>query len=148
MSPEKQFRRINQALGKQPKIGPFPAGQILPFFLIVFLSWSIKEAFHLSWLNTFLVAIWFMGTTWILTGRQSWRFFSKFTSTPYWVRALVRYESHLFRVEIKPESRGKKAATPKVESRESDGERVLSPRVPRPPQTPSTVNTTQLSRHK
>ena len=129
MLPEKSFRRINEALGKQPKIGPFPAGQIIPFFIIILLSWVIKEVFHLSWLNTFLVAVWFMGTVWILTGRQSWRFFSKFIATPYWVRTLVHYDSHLFKVEIKAESRGKKVPTEEVNEKT-----VLLPPVPRPPQ--------------
>ena len=99
-SEPKEFRRINQALGKQPKIGPFPAGQILPFAIILFLSWSAKEIFHLSWLNAALFGAWLMGTNWILTGTRSWRFFSKFIATPYLVRAAVRYESLLRRQEV------------------------------------------------
>lgn len=99
MSDIKSFRRINQALGKQPKIGPFPAGQIIPFAIVLFFSWSIKELFHLSWLNTALFAAWLMGTSWILTGTRAWRFFSKFVSTPYFARAAVRYESLLIRQE-------------------------------------------------
>jgi hypothetical protein len=95
MSEPKSFRRINQALGKQPKIGPFPAGQVFPLAFILFLSWSVKEVFHLSWLNTALFGTWLMGTSWILTGTRAWRFFSKFVTTPYFVRIAVRYESLL-----------------------------------------------------
>ena len=104
---EAKFRRINQALGKQPRIGPFPAGQIIPFALILFLSWSAKQAFHLSWLNTALFAAWLMGTSWILTGTRAWQFFAKFVATPYFVRTGVRYESLLRRQGA--EGRGQEA---------------------------------------
>jgi hypothetical protein len=99
MPEQKEFRRINQALGKQPKIGPFPAGQVFPLAAILFVSWSIKELFHLSWIQTAFLGIWMMGTVWILTGNRAWRFFSKFVSTPYLVRAAVRYESLFVRQE-------------------------------------------------
>ena len=95
MSEPKSFRRINQALGKQPKIGPFAAGQIIPFATILLLSWSVKEAMQLTWLQASLFSAWLMGTTWILTGTRAWRFFSKFVATPYFTRAAVRYESLL-----------------------------------------------------
>lgn len=95
MSELKSFRRINQALGKQPKIGPFPAGQVFPLAFILFCSWSLKELLHLSWINTALFGIWLMGTSWILTGTRAWRFFSTFVATPYFVRVAVRYESLL-----------------------------------------------------
>lgn len=111
MPEPKSFRRINQALGKHPKIGPFPAGQVFPLAFILFLSWSIKEIFHLSWLNTALFGIWLMGTSWILTGTRAWRFFSKFIATPYFVRVAVRYESLLMKQEteqsVKPRRKQK-----------------------------------------
>ena len=101
----REFRPINQALGKQPKIGPFPAGQVFPLAFILFLSWSVKEVFHLSWLNTALFGTWLMGSSWILTGTRAWRFFSKFVATPYFVRVAVRYESLLMKQGDK-ETRG------------------------------------------
>lgn len=97
MSEQKDFRRINQALGKQPKIGPFPAGQVFPLALILLLSWWVKEAFHLSWINATLFGAWLMGTSWILTGNRAWRFFSKFVTRPYFTRASARYESLLLK---------------------------------------------------
>jgi hypothetical protein len=97
MSESKPFRRINQALGKQPKIGPFPAGQVFPLAFILFLSWAVKALFHLSWVNTAFFGAWLMGTSWILTGTRAWRFFSKFVATPYFIRVAVRYESLLRR---------------------------------------------------
>jgi hypothetical protein len=99
MPEPREFRRINQALGKQPKIGPFPAGQVFPFAVILFLSWSLKELFSLSWIQTAFLGIWMMGTSWVLTGTRAWRFFSKFVVAPYLVRIGIRYESLL----IKPE---------------------------------------------
>jgi hypothetical protein len=91
MSEPKSFRRVNRALGQQPKIGPFPAGQILPFCLILFLSYMAKQALHLSWINAALFSAWMMGTFWIVTGARAWRFFSKFISPPFFARAFVRY---------------------------------------------------------
>ena len=95
MSEPKSFRRVNRALGQQPRIGPFPAGQIIPFCLILLLSYMAKQAFHLSWINTALFAAWMMGTSWIVTGTRAWRFFSKFISPPFFARAFVRYFSLL-----------------------------------------------------
>ena len=113
MSDLPSFRRINQALGKQPKIGPFPAGQVFPLAFILLCSWSLKELLHLTWINAALFGIWLMGSSWILTGTRAWRFFSKFVATPYFVRVAVRYESLLRKQklenrerEIKP-SRGR-----------------------------------------
>jgi len=102
MSDLPSFRRINQALGKQPKIGPFPAGQVFPLAFILLCSWSLKELLHLSWINAALFGIWLMGTSWILTGTRAWRFFSKFVPTPYFVRLAVRYESLLRKQTLIP----------------------------------------------
>jgi len=95
----REFRPINQALGKQPRFGPFPAGQVIPFTLIIFVSVLFKEALGLSWLYFVLLAAWLMGTVWILTGRAHWRFFSKFKRSPHWVRVSLRYQSPLVWLE-------------------------------------------------
>jgi hypothetical protein len=105
MSDLPSFRRINQALGKQPKIGPFPAGQVFPLAFILLCSWSLKELLHLSWINAALFGIWLMGTSWILTGTRAWRFFSKFVATPYFVRVAVRYESLLRKQKLESRER-------------------------------------------
>jgi len=99
MSQEKEFRVINQALGKQPKLGPFAFNQIIPFSLSIIMAFFLKQALDLNWINTILIAVWMMGTVWILTGKQAWRFLSKFVNVPYWVRSSVRYESPLFSTE-------------------------------------------------
>ncbi len=108
MSEQKDFRRINQALGKQPKIGPFPAGQVFPLAIILLLSWWVKEAFHLSWVNAALFGAWLMGTSWVLTGTRAWRFFSKFVISPHFARVSARYDSLLIKAEEKSDRRGKR----------------------------------------
>ena len=107
MSQEKQFRVVNQSLGKQPKFGPFSANQIIPLILIVFASIVIQQVFQLSWINGILVALWMFGTVWILTGKYSWRFLAKFVRPPYWVRSSVRYESPFYEV-VREKRKGKR----------------------------------------
>ena len=95
---EKKFRVVNQSLGNQPKFGPFPANQIIPFVVIIFVAVFIQQLFQLSWINGILVALWMFGTSWVLMGKHSWRFLAKFVHPPYWVRSSVRYESPFHKV--------------------------------------------------
>ena len=89
----RKFRAVNPSLGRQPKIGPFPAEQAIPWTVILFTSYYVcKVVFRLSWLWTGIVAGWGIATWWVLTGSKSWRFLSKFVSTPTWTRGYGRYQ--------------------------------------------------------
>lgn len=82
-------RTVNQVLGTQPSLGPFPASQIVPWGLILVFSWFCKGLIKGSWLWTVLLATWLMATWWILTGDRAWRFLSKFRVVPLVVRGCV-----------------------------------------------------------
>ncbi len=68
---EPKFRTVNQILGAQPNLGPFPASQIVPWGLILIFCWFCKGLLNLNWLWTGLLAAWLMSTCWILFGDKS-----------------------------------------------------------------------------
>lgn len=87
------FRAVNPSLGKAPKVGPFPSAQVVPWTAILLTSYYVcKVVFGLSWLWTGIIAAWGISTWWVLTGSKSWRFLSKFISTPNWTRGYARYQ--------------------------------------------------------
>ncbi len=89
---QNQFRTINPMLGAQPRLGPVPADQVLPWGVILVLSYVIAQAIGLSWLQTGFLAIWGISTWWVLTGNRSWRFLSKFQPAPTWTRGYSHYQ--------------------------------------------------------
>lgn len=90
--PNSKSRTVNQILGAQPNLGPFPASQIVPWGVILVFSWFCRGLLNLSWLLTGLLAAWLIATWWILTGDKAWRFFSKFVEVPHVVRGYGRYQ--------------------------------------------------------
>lgn len=94
-------RIVNRALGKQPKIGPFPANQIIPLLIVLILSYTVKQVFTLNWINTSLFAGWLLGSVWIITGERPWRFLSKFACVPHFVRGGIHYKPLLDNEEKK-----------------------------------------------
>ncbi len=89
----RKFRAVNPSLGTSPKVGPFPADQVVPWTAIFLTSYYVcKSIFGLSWLWTGIVAAWGMSTWWVLTGSKAWRYMSKFISTPNWTRGYARYQ--------------------------------------------------------
>lgn len=89
-----RFRTVNQLLGSQPRFGPFPADQLVPWFLICAVVYFIgHQLFSLDWMPTVLLMGWGCSTWWVLTGSRSWRYLSKFQRTPNWTRGRVRYRS-------------------------------------------------------
>jgi hypothetical protein len=93
--PNSKLRPVNQILGAQPNLGPFPASQIVPWGLILVFCWFCKALFNLSWIWTGLLAAWLMATCWILFGDKAWRYLSKFVEVPYVVRGYALYQSLL-----------------------------------------------------
>lgn len=94
-------RTVNRALGKQPKIGPFPANQIVPLLIVLMLSYTVKQVFALSWIHTSLFAGWLLGSVWIISGERTWRFLSKFARVPHFVRGWIHYKPLLDNKEKK-----------------------------------------------
>lgn len=107
----RKFRFVNPSLGTAPKVGPFPADQVVPWTAIFLTSYYVcKVVFGLSWLWTGIVAGWGMSTWWVLTGSKSWRFLSKFVTTPTWTRGYARYQRILTSTSSMHYEHTKKAA--------------------------------------
>jgi hypothetical protein len=107
---DKKFRTVNRILGTQPNVGPIPGNQVVPWATILLTSWMIgHQMLGLSWLKTGLMALWLMGTWWILTGNQSWRFLAKFIAVPHLARGYARYQSLLTPEPHERKNRKKKA---------------------------------------
>jgi hypothetical protein len=88
-----KFRPVNATLGQAPKLGPFPADQVLPWTVIALVGYYLtRGVLGLSWLWTGLFIAWGISTWWALTGGRSWRFLSKFISTRNWTRGYARYQ--------------------------------------------------------
>lgn len=101
----KKFRPVNPSLGTAPRVGPFPADQVVPWTAICFSSYYIcNSVLGLSWLWTGIVATWGMSTWWVLTGSKAWRFLSKLVPTPTFTRGYVRYSRFLSKDSIIPTS--------------------------------------------
>ena len=89
----KQYRQVNQILGRNPKIGPFSTAQALAFVPILLFSYMAKQLLNLSWVQTALFATWLLGSYLILFGTRHWRYINKFTNPPYLVRGHLLYSS-------------------------------------------------------
>ncbi|HEY9692709.1 MAG TPA: hypothetical protein V6D15_10910 [Oculatellaceae cyanobacterium] len=97
----KRFRVVNSSLGKAPKVGFFPADQVVPWTAIAFSSYYVgKLILGLSWIWVGTIAAWGISTWWILTGSKGWRFLSKFVATPTWTRGYAKYERVLSQIGI------------------------------------------------
>lgn len=95
-NPSPKFRPVNRVLGAQPSVGPIPGDQVIPWCVLAFLSIVLgRNILDLGWAQTGLIVGWAIGTWWILTGNQAWRFLSKFINVPYVARGHARYISVL-----------------------------------------------------
>lgn len=96
--PDRDFVKVNKALGKIPSIGPVPANQILPWIAIIIGSWVVTmELFSLGLAAFFAICFWLIATWWLLTGKHSYDFTDRFKSTPGsdWTTGYCRYYSLL-----------------------------------------------------
>lgn len=91
-----EFIPVNQVLNLKPKLGPIPGEQVVPWVLILVVSYLVCQGiFQFSWVATSMMTIWGSATWWILTGDASWRFLSKFVGVPTWTRGQLIYRSLL-----------------------------------------------------
>jgi hypothetical protein len=95
--PKSQPIQVNQVLGVQPRLGPLPANQILPWAIFTLASYFICMGyFALGWLPMVMLDGWLICTWWILTGDKSWRFLSRiYPPLPRWERGYPMYQSFL-----------------------------------------------------
>ncbi|MDX2241529.1 MAG: hypothetical protein NW224_12665 [Leptolyngbyaceae cyanobacterium bins.302] len=81
--PDKDFIKVNKALGKVPSIGPIPANQLVPWACIFFLSWIVmQELLGLGLFAFFALSFWLIVSFWLLTGNRSYDFTDRLKNPP------------------------------------------------------------------
>lgn len=88
------FIKYNGVLGKQASIGPIPANQIVPWMLIVVVSYTVVQGFLGLGLGAFgAVSFWGIASWWLLTGTRPHQFINQWRSAPgrNWINANLHY---------------------------------------------------------
>lgn len=81
--PDKHFVTVNQILGKPASIGPIPASQILPWIIIIIISYAITNGFFSFGIPWFLgVSFWLIVSWWLVTGNQPHKILDTFRNPP------------------------------------------------------------------
>lgn len=81
--PDKDFVAVNQILGKPASIGIIPAHQILPWIIILILSYLLTNGFFSLGMPWFIItSLWLIFSWWLLTGNQPHQFVDKFRNPP------------------------------------------------------------------
>ena len=81
--PERDFIRVNKILGKQASIGFIPASQLLPWSVLVIVSYTLTNGiFSLGLAWFFVVSFWLITSWWILTGNKPHLFVDSFRKPP------------------------------------------------------------------
>ena len=111
-----QFIPVNQVLNHKPQLGPIPGEQVIPWVIIMIVSYVLCQGvLGLDWIATCLISAWGIGSWWVLTGNESWRFLSKFQGVPTWTRGHLPYMSLLVRRNLASPS--KPAKVPRQQRR-------------------------------
>ena len=96
--PDKDLISINQLLGEQPTILFIPANQLIPWSVLVIISYVLTMGFFDFGLGAFgTVSLWFCIGWWILTGKHPHQFIDRFHFPPGkdWYSANLPYISPL-----------------------------------------------------
>ncbi|KAB8333856.1 hypothetical protein SD80_011390 [Scytonema tolypothrichoides VB-61278] len=90
--PRREFRTVNHILGKQPRLGPLSADQIIPWSAIALIGYMVVKGFmQQSWLATGIAIAWGWATWWTVSSNQA--FFGKFIGTPRIIRGYKPFVS-------------------------------------------------------
>lgn len=113
-----KYRPVNAALGMQPRLGPLPADQVIPWMMIAFVFYIVfQQVLHLSWLWTGILILWGCATWWLLTGSKAYRFLGKFIATPTWTRGRMSYRSLLLHIETMHQPQPRQTKRSKVKGK-------------------------------
>jgi hypothetical protein len=100
----RDFRTVNRVLGDVPRIGPFPADQVVPWSIIGLLSYLIVQGFlQAGWFATGIVTAWGWATWWTVSSNKT--FFGKFVGTPRITRGYKPFTSLVNPPKIKTKKR-------------------------------------------
>ncbi len=98
--PDRDLIGINQLLGQQPTILFIPANQLIPWSVLVIISYVLTLGFFDFGLGAFAtVSLWFCIGWWILTGKHPHQFVDRFRFPPGkdWYSANLPYISPLIK---------------------------------------------------
>lgn len=83
--------RVHKALDAEVNIGPIPGSQIWWWSGAMLLTILICRLFGRGWPLGFPLFVWMAGTSWILTGQQSWKFLNRFHKPKRYAFAHLTY---------------------------------------------------------
>lgn len=86
---------IQKALSSEVNIGPIPGSQIWWWAGAMIITIIVCTLFNQGWPIGFPLFAWMAGTSWILTGKESWRFLNRFHKPQRYVFAGLLYVSLL-----------------------------------------------------
>ena len=83
--------RVHKALDAEVNIGPIPGSQIWWWSGAMLITILICRLFGRGWPLGFPLFVWMAGTSWILTGQQSWKFLNRFHQPKRYTFAQLSY---------------------------------------------------------
>ncbi|KPQ33322.1 MAG: hypothetical protein HLUCCA11_18995 [Phormidesmis priestleyi Ana] len=83
--------RVHKALDAEVNIGPIPGSQIWWWSGAMLITIILCNILGKGWPVGFPLFVWMAGTSWILTGNQSWKFLNRFHKPRRYVFAQLPY---------------------------------------------------------
>ena len=83
--------RVHKALDAEVNIGPVPGSQIWWWAGAMLITIILCKILGQSWPVGFPLFVWMAGTSWILTGKDSWKFLNRFHKPKRYVFAQLPY---------------------------------------------------------
>lgn len=90
--PRDKLKTINRAVGKTPTLAGLPSSMMFPLAIAFSITALARTIFGLSFSSCFWLLVWLVATWWIATGGDNYRFLSKFSKAPRWIRATKKYQ--------------------------------------------------------
>ena len=84
--------RVHKALDAEVNIGPIPGSQIWWWSGAMLITIVLCEILNKGWPLGFPLFIWMAGTSWILTGKDAWKFLNRFHMPKRYVFAQITYQ--------------------------------------------------------
>jgi hypothetical protein len=92
-----QTIRVHKALDAEVNIGPIPGSQIWWWTGALLITIVVCRIIDRGWPVGFPMFAWMAGTSWILTGKDSWKFMNRFHKPRRYVFAGLTYTPFLSR---------------------------------------------------
>ena len=86
---------VQKALDSEVNIGPIPGSQIWSWTGAMIVTVLFCKLINRGWPIGFPLFTWLAGTSWILTGKDAWKFLNRFHKPQRYVLAGLAYKSIL-----------------------------------------------------